>query len=844
MSVDKILKTIDNYIHPSQEAICRSEDRHIMIEGVAGSRKTDTMIRLGLRRYLTNKKRNLLFLTQVGSVSDEICRRIEGYLKIPVLRQNSSNHYMASMPGRGIIEVANFDAWVHRQLEQEAWPHLHQMGSYHSHKVQELIRMCDKVQGFCMKNGSYADEILIDECQDFEISKANLVISLLNRLKHVNAIFAGDYMQTLFERSILTSHPITVFKTLPSIGCYHLTRCYRCPRAHIDFCNLVMGDAFRRHGCRMIEPVDQDRRHRPFLFTHGNTSRQHFDVLQLVHQCCDMLNILLKHDKDIRPSDVCFLMRKCNDQMVFEFLRVRLESFWAARGYRNAVIHFATQFDGYRNSIQWNFADDKTCLLSIHGDKGKGHKVVFVLGITQKSLPDECSMHKPIELLCESLLNVALTRSTRYLFIGFHHSQPSIYLSRIMNRLKDEAYMGWTDNIQDDLYRELATVMRFPTPTFMNHFRESALGVPTLNFLSTTDISRRYERIEDVLNYRPKMETIVFGKKIHFSLPHDLYPILGHMAELMLLQLISPTVFQRDIQMWSDPSNVVLTEDERLLCWVHDFSLHQWIGTDMFMHNLNMMEEAYSGIIKNDAGLSDCVQRLKKKQAYVLPQAFHAICSRPYSSLAKFSDWWNLALLFHEIKAVHRKPCLYRYIDMEISAHQTRTFHIFQENIRALATRFSKNVVFHPHHDLIAQANEPELLQQLGFMNHPDLDERFFKNGYYYGITGISDVIDVDTNTLFEIKASHVDLSIEWILQTSLYGVLPLRQQTSIGRIKNLVLANVMTGKLYQWEKKKSATRVFRNILTERSFPEVLIERLIKKNHRRLKQSAEEITAN
>jgi len=835
---DPRLERIEEYIHPSQGAICRSEDRYIMIEGVAGSRKTDTLIRLGLRRHLKGKT-NLLFLTQVGSVTDELCHRIGAYLNVPIYRQNNSNHYVGYSHGK-TIEVANFDAWIHRQLEDQEWPLLRTMGAYHSYKIEALMQMVETIKGFCMKNGEYADEVYIDECQDFEIPRARLIVRMLQHLPRVRAGLAGDYMQTLFERSLGEDglHPMRLFGTLPKIRRFHLDRCYRCPSSHIAFCNLVMEKAVAQHGCRPLEAV-LDHGHRPFLFPHGSMSKQ-YDVHQLTAQCCEMLGILHRRDPSIVPSDVCFLMRRCNDQTVFAFLRVRLEAFWSARGYRNAVIHFATQFDGYRNSIQWNFAEDKTCLLSIHGDKGKSHKVVFLLGLTQKSIPDECSLHKETELLYQSLLNVALTRSTRYLLVGFHHAQPSLYLSRIIHRIEDEACLGWRPQ-EDGLYRDLASTIRFPEPVFTQPAREQALLIPTLRFLTVTEVSRRYERPEDLLGFHPKLETVVFGRRIQLHVPHDLYPILGYMAELISLRIVNASLFRKDMEMMLDPSRVLFAEDERLLCWVHDFDLHRWIGTDMYLQQLRAMQEAHRAILESDPSLRDLVRRLEDRPSYVLPRCFDTarfresirqIVAMGDEEVEDWTGWWNLALLFREIKDAQRNPYLYRYIDMELSARQRQQLRVMMSNIRNLASRFSTDIVFHPQHDLLAHINDATTLERLGFTM--ETDEMYFRNGYHYGIVGESDVMDRGNGVLYEIKASHLDISIEWLLQTSLYGSLPFRHASS-GRMANLVLANVVTGKLYRWERPHLRPRTLIDKMFA-GFPSSLKEYLYKSNHRRFKK--------
>ena len=53
---DPLLEKIEDYINPDQRSICSSDAQYIVMEGVAGSRKTDTMVRLGLRRHLRENK--------------------------------------------------------------------------------------------------------------------------------------------------------------------------------------------------------------------------------------------------------------------------------------------------------------------------------------------------------------------------------------------------------------------------------------------------------------------------------------------------------------------------------------------------------------------------------------------------------------------------------------------------------------------------------------------------------------------------------------------------------------------------------------------------------------------
>lgn len=831
---DPRLVKMEDYMNSDQKSVCTSDAGHILVEGVAGSRKTDTMIRLGLRRHLRENK-NVLFLTQVGSVTDEIRQRIEKYMGIYIHKQAGSNHYLASSHGK-TIEIANFDAWIHCQLQDHEWPHLRTMGAYHSYKMKALSETMENFQGFCMKNGEYADDVLIDECQDFEPLKAKLLVDLLRLVPHVRSVFCGDYMQTIFDKSIDKElpHPMTIFAGIATHR-FYLQKCFRCPIAHIRFANTILEDALQRYKCRPLLPAHQSEEDlRPFLFTY-NGSTKHYDVHQLVGQLCDMVRALMRREKDLVPSDFCFLMRRSNNQAVFQRLRMALSSLWSSFGYENAVIHFATQFDGYRNSIQWNYATGRSCLISIHGDKGKGHKVVFFLGLAQKSIPDECAMHKDHELIYHSLLNVALTRSTRHLIVGLPHAQPSVYLSRIADKLSSLVYTSWKD--KGEYYHEFPSS---PEPDFTKTFRSSPLLIPTLNMLQITDISRRYERHEDLFGFRPKIDTRVFGKKVHLKdMDDDVYPVVGLMSELMLLHVLSPEMFQKDIDWF--PNKVLFTDDERLRCWVRDFHLHQYVGrTDEYQKLMAQLMEKYRPSIEKDETLSAHLQELAHGNKYVLPQSFqHPRFREGILQLTRDARkapahaWWDVATLFYE---VHHTPTRHVYLN------DFGFVSAIMSNVVRFASILSGKVVIKPCHDMMAQITDHEQLRMLGF--EPEIDKHYYEKGYYYGMISKSSLMDDDHKTLYNIKAYPIaDLPMEWLVSNSINACVQFSTRKTI-QPDDLVVVNMVHGKMYKWRSPSISPKVLvRRVLSTYSFPEQLIDHICRVHHKRLQNNTTPNTA-
>ena len=70
-----------NFISNQQKKIVKSNNKYKLINGCAGSNKTDTLIKCALTDLNINK-RPILFITLVGSVTDEIKTRLEKYLDI------------------------------------------------------------------------------------------------------------------------------------------------------------------------------------------------------------------------------------------------------------------------------------------------------------------------------------------------------------------------------------------------------------------------------------------------------------------------------------------------------------------------------------------------------------------------------------------------------------------------------------------------------------------------------------------------------------------------------------------------------------------------------------------
>ncbi len=208
-----------------------------------------------------------------------------------------------------------------------------------------------------------------------------------------------------------------------------------------------------------------------------------------------------------------------------------------------------TRGDGHHVCLDWEEAKGKTKMLSIHGDKGKGHKVVFFLGFTEMSIPKLENIFKPSEIIPESLANVALTRSTQYLFVGFNHSYPSRYLHKINTRLKDFAYVSWETGreISDQIpepYNSIIDQMEngHLLPFWSVPYKKEKVNTGSKSQLEVKDdLSKDFEQAKDFIdqNWNRNVKETFFGQeqKIKGDFKEDYCALLGKITEIYPLNL-------------------------------------------------------------------------------------------------------------------------------------------------------------------------------------------------------------------------------------------------------------------------------------------------------------------
>lgn len=713
-----------------------------------------------------------------------------------------------------MICISNFDAWVHIMVEKFLEPaEFNLIGSQHSKKVNILLKKTINDTITCtMKNDFTPNLIILDEAQDLLSNRMQILVNLVNKNKNLDFYAAGDFLQTLYteqnisssspelDLSTIDAHSMNIFKRIPGYQYFKLTKCMRSPKAHIDFNNLIMQDIQLKYNIETMKASNEDTINKPLIFTHLATSTINTNAKVNADSVTGMIEILMTHDQSLVPDDIVIIMGKSNDNDIYTHLRGSLGELFEqmGKGTRDSAVVMATAGDGKRYNLDWENARGKAKMLSIHGDKGKGHKVVFFLGCTEMSIPRQSHVFKPAEIISESLLNVGLTRSTKYLFLGFTHSFPSRYLQKHKDKLKDHAYIGWGDSStdKDQIPEPYNKIIKFLEETNSPNWTKEYQDKPTLtgnksNLQCKDDISKDFERAEDFVDHDwdENAEKIVFGTKqfIHVPFKEDHFIILGIMSEILIQRIISKDKLFKVL----NQRNIIYSNCEKFLCNMYDV---REFSTEELEEFFNKFQKFFNSAENRRLNLKVKVSDAVRDKSLAVHQIFGS--KRFRADLAEFLSEksnnelgceciWNVALFYNQMVQLWYKPVV------------NTLFGYFNQDLTQLHLNIEKFVkLFLSDHDDILC--EKSLQIKSTFTPNQCKELNLKQDKHFVSISGRLDIYNRDTGELFEIKASGLDLcSQEWIIQTLCYASLLDIEKIEV---KNLYIVNVLQGCIWKWD--------------------------------------------
>jgi hypothetical protein len=815
-----------NYSSILQKKIIEDSSRITLINGCAGSRKTDTLIKKGIYQLL-NYKRNILFITFVSSVTNEIKKRIEDMLSIVIKRVGNSNHYISSYKDN-FIEISNIDAWIHKQLEYLLKNIINindilnikditENSNNFKKKVITLLNISQQYKFFniVLKNDSFADLLIVDEFQDTDISKVKLINIFITNNPDLYCTVAGDLLQTIFIENIMEksfTNSITYFKNFFELAYFEITTCYRCPAPHIEFVNYLLEEYYEKYAIKKIESYNKNYLHKPVLFMHEPISKNS-NAYTTAYSVSESIIEILMNDNEIKPSDIVVIMKKSNNNTIFEQIKIILNSFYKTINMpENSVINFETCGDGFTNTINWDKAINKTVLLSVHGDKGKGHKVVFFLGLSKKSIPNEYYVNSDYELLDISLLNVALTRSEKYLFIGFTENYPSPYLTNKYEHLSSYCYLAWDKKTYSSIhpYNNIIKKLnnywfnKLPYSRKIPKFKNSSKQI---SFFQLAPIKNNIRIVEDIskdlihfldtiiTKYTIDIENtynIQNTDKIDTNYDISFYQILGYCGEMLIFRKkfielhLNNKIFNNlfyEILISILNVEIYYTTSELLLNIVTDIHLNNEINNfekwnykilDIELNNNNL-------IILNEL---ENIKKIKNP-VFIISTEFKTCNIKKIIQLfvsninnIEFisfpSNLLLITLLYIEMNTdVRKADMFYKINEYCINNSTQKIFTKIVHNVDFFYDKYLKNneIEFQKVLNIETKITDKNKLHEYGFDYNINRD--IFKNGYKLSIKGKTDLYNITTNSLFEIKTCiKTSFSKEWLLQIFMYYLL------------------------------------------------------------------------
>jgi hypothetical protein len=532
----------------------------------------------------------------------------------------------------------------------------------------------------------------------------------------------------------------------------------------------------------------------------------------------------MKEDNTIIPSDIAIIMRKSSNNYIYEQLRDTLTKLYKKKGYKNNVYHMSTNCDGRHIPLDWSKAEENTILLSIHGDKGKGHKVVFLVGLSEKSIPNEHHTYKPIELISESLLNVGITRSTKYLFIGFNRTYASRYLYYKRDNLNKYAYLSWDEeqNIPEP-YNSIIKNQKFDKPYWEKSvYNEMKINTGSKSELKIKDdISKDFEQAHYFIDYEWQEESIkkTFGKKqiIKTVFQKDHYCLLGIMSEILIQRIINKKELFSNLKI---NKNSIFTDDECYLSCMYDV---RYMDTYSFE---DYIKKYYFYFDKNKELLNKIRDSFKNKQQ-VIPKIFEnntfqeqlkEFMSDKDNNMISTVAIWNVTLFYNQITQNMYKPSIntfYGYLNEDISIlHKNIDNYINTNNFLE-----NKNITFEENFNINYKNFTDEELEILN------------KDRHEISIVGRLDIYDKNKENLIECKASNMnDCSEQWIIQTLCYLLLLNVYQIPV---KIMTIVNLLKGCSWEWDISDLDLPKIENIIMEKiknkyNLHEIETENLIK----------------
>jgi hypothetical protein len=886
-------------VFEKQREIIESDDFFKCLSGVAGSLKTNTLVlqviwdainfhkleendidyketKYGNEQTIDLNNLDLCKLklfhgcinTLTGSVTEEIKKRLEFKLNIKFMKVGS--HYIYKRDCIS-IDISSMDGFIHTQLKYMDHPIINERGDYYDEKTDLLIKDINDLETIRSKNDVQCTHVYSDEFQDMKLNRVKLLSIICIKRFNIQMRIYGDILQTIYAHSIkdTLNHPILGWCKETNATHFNTDICFRCPPSHLKLLSYIFNQhiygeetVYNKYNVFKIKPSKEEitKNEKPIIFTHPATSNNvESDIIG--KQITNAIKVIMDHDNDIKPGDIAIIMKKCNGNSVFHKIHENLNKLYKNKGFNEKIHIFETKIDGSHDKIDWqNISDEnnellKTIMISIHGDKGMDHKVVIFLGLTEGSLPMKQNLYKQEELTEISCLNVALTRSTKYLLIGFSNKKPSRYIKDIVVNndipIKKLAICTWYnkgDEELTDFQKEMKNKIiepwrlskprqhKYPEPK--GKYLNKPIYTPINDIISPSEVYDEFTEPARYVDFEKK--TIMDTQcKQEWNIDNkSLFPIVGIFGELLFMKIL---LKDKDVEYYennikkcitqiSDDEYIYYTDNDNTMNIVTDSGLNKNINKNVIIKDIicgNQDNILYKKTI------DELKIFLHSNKKYILPKYLKGKIKKSITRFIRYNTpidnsliihIWNISVMKSILESKIYKTNLQLYIDNPPVNDIENLIYNCKEIIESLNIN---NFSFQKNHKLLKEITERDLNEQMGLP---------FNSRIYYGICGKSDIINCDDSVVIDIKTPMGNtFSNGWISQIITYLVTPLRgsPHVSYSEYKEWNKASIIditNGIVYNFEfnfEKKSKSDVIKHILNVHDFNKFIIDKIL-----------------
>lgn len=274
--------------------------------------------------------------------------------------------------------------------------------------------------------------LIIDETQDLTQNYAKSIIQIMKN-RYIDSYIVGDKLQSIsFENNAFTYLLDNEFYNINKIIYPFTNICRRFSHPKlIEFVNNII--PFEKYNLNKIESNqneinDNNSSVSPVIIFDGQPIYNTDTDTYMINNEVD--KIMIYYEKEVIenncvPEDFLIVTPFTKNNPLVEALQLKINMFWRKqintdKFHRYAIFHKSE----VGSSINLSESEKSTRIVSIHSSKGDGRKIVFVLGLNEKSL--ERFSGGTNNLIYDSLLHVGFTRMKEKIYIRLENNGDDI----------------------------------------------------------------------------------------------------------------------------------------------------------------------------------------------------------------------------------------------------------------------------------------------------------------------------------------------------------------------------------------------------------------------------------